>query len=54
MLLTCPINGIVLDPFTGTGTNNVVATLLGRKSIGIDRATEYLKIAKTRCKVQNK
>lgn len=49
ILLNCPIKGIVHDPFTGTGTTNVVATLLGRKSIGIDRATEYLEIAKKRC-----
>lgn len=54
ILLTCPTKGIVLDPFTGTGTTNIVSALLGRKSIGIDRAIEYLKMAKTRCKVQNK
>ena len=48
ILLTCPTKGLVLAPFTGTGTTNIVATLLGRKSIGIDRATEYLKMAKTR------
>lgn len=50
IILTCPKDGIVLDPFVGTGTTSYVAAQLGRKSIGIDMAREYLKIAVDRCK----
>jgi site-specific DNA-methyltransferase (adenine-specific) len=49
ILATCPKGGVVLDPFTGTGTTNVVAYRLGRKSIGIDVSREYLGIAEARC-----
>ncbi len=48
ILATCPENGIVLDPFCGTGTAMTVAYELGRKSIGIDIANDYLEIAKKR------
>ena len=48
ILATCPKNGIVLDPFCGTGTAMVVSYELGRKSIGIDIANDYLEIAKKR------
>jgi len=49
LLATCPTDGIVLDPFCGTGTTNLVATQLGRRSIGIDLAEEYIEIAQQRC-----
>ncbi|MCI8427084.1 MAG: site-specific DNA-methyltransferase [Lachnospira sp.] len=49
IVLTCPPNGIVLDPFVGTGTTSYVATQLGRRSIGIDMAQEYLELAADRC-----
>lgn len=49
ILATCPANGIVLDPFAGTGTTMVAARLLGRKSVGIDISRQYLRIAQTRC-----
>lgn len=49
ILATCPKEGVVLDPFTGTGTTNVVACMLGRKSIGIDVSQQYLRIAERRC-----
>lgn len=45
---TCPMDGIVLDPFSGTGTTMKVAFELGRKSIGIDISNEYIKLAKNR------
>jgi site-specific DNA-methyltransferase (adenine-specific) len=48
---TCPENGVVLDPFCGTGTTNLVAFQLGRKSIGIDIAEEYIKMAEDRCRL---
>lgn len=47
---TCPEDGIVLDPFCGTGTTNLVAFNYGRKSVGIDLAEDYIKIARKRCK----
>ncbi|RPI59582.1 MAG: site-specific DNA-methyltransferase, partial [Planctomycetaceae bacterium] len=34
LLASCPENGLALDPFCGTGTTNLVAFQLGRKSIG--------------------
>lgn len=46
---TCPPDGIVLDPFCGTGTTNWVARSMERKSIGIDIVESYLKIAQQRC-----
>lgn len=49
ILATCPENGMVLDPFCGTGTTNLVAFQLGRKSVGIDVADEYIKMARGRC-----
>jgi DNA modification methylase len=37
----CPVDGIVLDPFAGTGTTLIAASLLGRKSIGIELSEKY-------------
>ncbi len=51
MLATCPENGIVLDPFCGTGTTNLVARQMGRKSVGIDVSNEYLDAAIERCRI---
>ncbi|MDY7021944.1 MAG: site-specific DNA-methyltransferase [Cyanobacteriota bacterium] len=45
---TCPPDGIVLDPFCGTGTTMLAAQLLERKSCGIDICKHYLDIAKER------
>jgi len=39
---------IILDPFFGTGTTGAVARRLGRKFIGIERETDYAKIAEQR------
>ncbi len=50
ILATCPEGGVVLDPFCGTGTTNLVALQLGRKSVGIDVSSEYLRHAKERCR----
>lgn len=47
--LTCPLGGVVLDPFVGTGTTCKVAHDMGRKSVGIDLADEYLQLAVERC-----
>jgi DNA modification methylase len=45
IISTCPEKGIVLDPFCGTGTANIVACRLGRKSIGIDLSAGYIRTA---------
>jgi modification methylase len=39
---------VVLDPFFGTGTTGAVAKKLGRYFIGVERDSEYVKIAKER------
>lgn len=51
ILATCPQDGIVLDPFCGTGTTMLVAFKLGRKSVGIDIVPEYLEAAEERCSI---
>jgi site-specific DNA-methyltransferase (adenine-specific) len=48
LLATCPPGGLVLDPFCGTGTTNLVAHELGHKSVGIDLSAEYLEHARRR------
>ncbi len=49
ILATCPKDGIVIDPFSGTGTTMLTAMNFNRKSVGIDISEEYIKIASTRC-----
>lgn len=49
ILATCPKDGIVIDPFAGTGTTMFVAMNLNRKSVGIDISEEYIRIASIRC-----
>lgn len=39
---------VVLDPFSGTFTTSAVARRLGRRSIGIERESEYVKIGRRR------
>ncbi|MDR0952502.1 MAG: site-specific DNA-methyltransferase [Oscillospiraceae bacterium] len=48
ILTTCPANGVVLDPFSGTGTTMAVAYESGRKSVGIEIAQEYIDYAEER------
>jgi len=48
ILATCPANGIVLDPFSGSGTTSLVAVKHNRKSIGIDISEEYIEFSKER------
>ncbi|MEW6106240.1 MAG: site-specific DNA-methyltransferase [Bacillota bacterium] len=51
ILATCPEEGVVLDPFAGTGTTNFVAFCLGRKSVGIELSAEYIRLAEERCRL---
>jgi modification methylase len=49
ILLACTKPGdVVLDPFFGTGTTGAVARRLGRRWIGIERETSYVKVAQER------
>lgn len=38
----------ILDPFAGSGTTGIAASLAGRRFLGIERETEYLGICKAR------
>lgn len=40
-----PPDGVVLDPFSGTGTTALVATMLGRRGIGVDLSADYGRLA---------
>ncbi len=46
----CPSEGIVLDPFFGSGTTGVVALKQQKKFIGIELNPKYIKIANKRLK----
>lgn len=41
-------NEWILDPFTGSSTTGIAASLLGRRFLGIDREEDYLKMSKAR------
>jgi DNA modification methylase len=45
----CPANGVVLDPFCGSGTTLLAAMRCGRRYIGIDSNPEAVRIARRRC-----
>ena len=46
--VSCPLNGIVLDPFCGIGSTACSALKLGRRAIGVDISEAYLNIAQNR------
>ena len=48
ILAGCPDGGIVLDPFSGSGTTGVVALQNNKKYIGIELNPEYVKISEDR------
>jgi site-specific DNA-methyltransferase (adenine-specific) len=47
-----PPGGLVLDPFSGSGTTAVVARRLGRDYVGIDCVAEYCEMARQRLAAQ--
>lgn len=48
ILAGCPLDGVVLDPFFGSGTTGLVALKHGRNFIGIELNPDYIKIAEKR------
>ena len=48
ILAGCRNGGVVLDPFSGTGTTGAAALSLGRKYIGIDLSAKYIEMSKRR------
>ena len=48
VLSSTNVNESVLDPFMGSGTTGVAALKLGRKFIGIEKESEFFKIAEKR------
>ncbi len=48
ILAGCPMGGLVLDPFSGSGTVLAVAERLGRRGVGTDLNPAYHELAKTR------
>jgi DNA modification methylase len=47
---TCPVDGIVLDPFMGAGTTGLVALKNARRFVGIELNPEYIELANKRLK----
>jgi site-specific DNA-methyltransferase (adenine-specific) len=41
ILASCPIDGVVFDPFLGSGTTSVVAKKLQRRYVGVEMNEEY-------------
>lgn len=48
ILAGSPIEGLVLDPFFGSGTVGVVSIETGRKCVGVEAKPDYIEIAKSR------
>ena len=48
LLAGCPVNGVVLDPFMGSGTVGLVAKNNYRNYVGIDLNPKYIDIANAR------
>lgn len=48
ILASCPVDGIVFDPFLGSGTTSVVAKKLGRHYCGVEISEEYALLAAKR------
>lgn len=50
VLAGSPVNGLVLDPFTGSGTTGVVSLRNGRNFVGIELNPDYVSLANSRIK----
>lgn len=47
----CPKNGVILDPFMGTGTTAMVARMYGRNFIGFELNADYMSIINKKIQV---
>lgn len=47
ILAGCPVGGLVLDPFLGSGTVGAVAERLGRRWVGTDLSYQDLQVKRT-------
>jgi len=52
VLAGCPIGGVVLDPFAGSGTTGIVAVGNNRNAVLLELNEEYIELAKERIKDQ--
>lgn len=48
ILSSTKMGDCILDPFSGSSTTGIAANLLGRKFVGIEQETSYLKLSKQR------
>jgi len=48
VLAGCPVQGVVLDPFMGSGTTAIVAQQNDRRWVGVELSLEYCDLAKKR------
>jgi site-specific DNA-methyltransferase (adenine-specific) len=48
VLAACPMGGVVLDPFNGSGTTGLAAIRLGHRYVGIDLDPGYLELTRKR------
>jgi site-specific DNA-methyltransferase (adenine-specific) len=46
--LITPKNGVILDPFAGSGSTGCAAVLEGFRFIGVEREASYIQIANAR------
>jgi DNA modification methylase len=51
ILAGCPVGGLVIDPFGGSGTTGQVALKLGRRAILIELNPAYITLIRKRCAV---
>ncbi len=48
LMCSCPVGGVVLDPFAGSGTVGVVAQTLGLRCVSIEKDEQYADVARWR------
>ncbi len=51
ILAGCPVGGVILDPFAGSGTTGMVALELGRSAILVELNPAYVELIHQRCNV---
>ena len=44
----CPVDGLIFDPFAGSGTTGVGALMEGRRFIGVEKMESYSEVASNR------